>query len=181
MLISAVEVAACVESVATAWHAVKRANFNRGDTVLILGGGPVSPLNRGGTMGIYPYNFIDSFIYPSCSSVNTSSSQLDIRGSSTPQFALSNVFHPRIRILFKTTNSCSQTRCIRSLRSITYKFRRNRSHLQRYNRIWCSCGLWYDRYASDGWFCFIMPENWGDAGEYGSLEDKCDDEHEFSV
>jgi len=26
-----------------------------------------------------------------------------------------------------------------------------------------------------------MLENWGDAGEYGSLEDKCDDEYEFSV
>ena len=54
MSISAVEVATCVESVATAWHAVKRANFNRGDTVLILGGGPVSPLNHGVTMGIDP-------------------------------------------------------------------------------------------------------------------------------
>ncbi|KAL9709231.1 hypothetical protein Ac2012v2_007585 [Leucoagaricus gongylophorus] len=34
------EIAACVESVATAWHAVKRANFRKGDTALILGGGP---------------------------------------------------------------------------------------------------------------------------------------------
>ncbi|KAF5350471.1 hypothetical protein D9756_008628 [Leucocoprinus leucothites] len=37
-----VEVAACIESVATAWHAVKRANFNEGDTALILGGGPTA-------------------------------------------------------------------------------------------------------------------------------------------
>lgn len=45
--VPAVEVAACIEPIAVAWHAVKRANFNEGDTAVILGGGPVSARHSG--------------------------------------------------------------------------------------------------------------------------------------
>ncbi|KAJ3552726.1 hypothetical protein NP233_g12811 [Leucocoprinus birnbaumii] len=52
------DVAACMESVATAWHAVKRANFTEGDTALILGGGPTALFILRVLRSIAPTSFI---------------------------------------------------------------------------------------------------------------------------